>query len=83
MGISMARFIKIFQLFQLGNPAIVFKFQVGYMEDNLPGGAYPLCRGMIEVYAKFLLLNRPEALSADYEKFRMYELILTAIAKSS
>ena len=44
------------------------------MEDNLPGGAYPLCRGMIEVYAKFLLLNRPEALSADYEKFRMYEV---------
>lgn len=44
------------------------------MEDNLPGGAYPLCRGMIEIYVKFLLLNRPEALSADYEKFRMYEV---------
>ena len=44
------------------------------MEDNLPGGAYPLCRGMIEIYVKFLLLNRPEALCADYEKFRMYEV---------
>ncbi len=44
------------------------------LEDNLPGGAYPLCRGMIEIYVKFLLLNRPEALSADYEKFRMYEV---------
>lgn len=44
------------------------------MEDNLLGGAYPLCRGMIEIYVKFLLLNRPEALSADYEKFRRYEV---------
>lgn len=44
------------------------------MEDNLLGGAYPLCRGMIEIYTKFLLLSRPEAFYADYEKFRMYEV---------
>lgn len=44
------------------------------MEDNLLGGAYPLCRGAIEMYVKLLVLNRQPALYADYEKFRMYEV---------
>ncbi|MBD5554520.1 MAG: hypothetical protein HDQ95_04015 [Roseburia sp.] len=44
------------------------------MEDNLLGGAYPLCRGAIEMYVKLLVLNRQPVLYADYEKFRMYEV---------
>lgn len=44
------------------------------MEDNLLGGAYPLCRGAIEMYVKFLVLNEQSSLYAYYEKFRMYEV---------
>ncbi|MBD5551484.1 MAG: hypothetical protein HDQ96_09950 [Lachnospiraceae bacterium] len=44
------------------------------MEDNLLGGAYPLCRGAIEIYVKLLILNRQTALFEDYEKYRMYEI---------
>lgn len=44
------------------------------MEDNLFGSAYPLCRGMIEMYVKLLVLNRQTTLYANYEKFRMYEV---------
>lgn len=44
------------------------------MEDNLLGGAYPLCRGAIEIYVKLLILNGQTALYESYEKFRAYEI---------
>lgn len=42
--------------------------------DNLPGTAYPLCRGAIEIYLRLLILiNRPKVYS-DYDSFRMLEI---------
>lgn len=44
------------------------------MENNLLSNAYPLCRGMIELYMKTLILQRhPEAKEA-YSKFSDFEV---------
>lgn len=44
------------------------------MEENLLGGAYPLCRGAIEIYVKLLILSRRPAIYKNYEKFRRFEI---------
>ena len=44
------------------------------MEDNLLGSAYPLCRGAIEIYFKFLILNVRTDSYKWYEKFRDFEV---------
>ena len=54
------------------------------VEDNFLDNAYPICRGVIELYVQFLLLvNKPEAIST-YDKFAKYDLekscIITKIA---
>lgn len=44
------------------------------MENNFLSNAYPLCRSMIELYLKTLILHRhPEALN-DYELFCSFEI---------
>lgn len=44
------------------------------LEDNFLDNAYPICRGIIELYVQFLLLvNKPEAIST-YDKFAKYDL---------
>lgn len=44
------------------------------LEDNLPGTAYPLCRGAIEMFVKLLVLAPRPELYSEYEKFRVFEI---------
>lgn len=44
------------------------------LEGNLFGTAYPLCRGVIEMYLKLLILNTRTEYYDWYEKFRMFEV---------
>lgn len=44
------------------------------LEGNLLGTAYPLRRGVIEMYLKLLILNIQTELYDQYEKFRMFEV---------
>lgn len=46
------------------------------LEDNFLDNAYPICRGIIELYIKLLLLlNCPETVTNAYYKFTEYELM--------
>ncbi len=52
------------------------------LEDNFLDNAYPICRGVIELYVKLLLLaNKPEAIS-QYNKFAKYELDKSCISQT-
>ena len=44
------------------------------MEDNLLGGAYPLCRGAIEIYLKLLISNSQSELYKWHERFTTFEI---------
>lgn len=44
------------------------------MENNFLSNAYPLCRSMIELYLKVLVLHRHPEACASYEKFCAFEI---------
>lgn len=44
------------------------------LEDNLFGAAYPLCRGVIEMYFKLLVMVSRREIYDQYEKFRTFEI---------
>lgn len=44
------------------------------VEDNFYGGAYPLCRGVLEMYFKFLVLNNDFNAAQHYKLFMRYEM---------
>lgn len=44
------------------------------MENNLLSNAYPLCRSMIELYLKILVLRRHPEAYKDYERFCTFEI---------
>lgn len=52
------------------------------LEDNFLDNAYPICRGIIELYVQLLLLgNKPEAISL-YDKFAKYDLEKSCVSQS-
>lgn len=44
------------------------------MENNFLSSAYPLCRSMIELYLKILILKKHPTASTDYKKFCGFEI---------
>lgn len=57
--------------FAIANKAMA---ALSLLEDNFLDSAYPLCRGVIELYVKLLLLiSYPDAI-IHYEKFAQYEM---------
>lgn len=44
------------------------------MENNFLSNAYPLCRGMIELYTKTLILQKHPESQEDYWKFSKFEI---------
>lgn len=52
------------------------------LEDNFLDNAYPICRGIIELYVQLLLLrNKPEAISL-YDKFAKFDLEKSCISQT-
>ncbi len=52
------------------------------LEDNFLDNVYPICRGIIELYFQFLLLDiNPDALSS-YDKFSRFDLEKTCISQT-
>lgn len=52
------------------------------LEDNFLDNAYPICRGIIELYFQFLLLDiKPKALSS-YNKFAEFDLNKSCISQT-
>ena len=45
------------------------------LEDGFLDNAYPLCRGTLELYIKFLVLNACPGLMTEYNKFTSFEII--------
>lgn len=45
------------------------------LEDGFLDNAYPLCRGTLELYIKFLVLNACPGLMAEYNKFNSFEIM--------
>ncbi len=45
------------------------------IENNLLTNAYPICRGMVEIYLKTLLFKKYPDVRPFYEKFREYEIL--------
>lgn len=52
------------------------------MENNFLSNAYPLCRSMIELYLKTLILQRNPESFEDYEKFRSFEIIQSCCSQA-
>ena len=51
------------------------------LEDNFLDNAYPICRGVIELYVQFLLLeNKPEAINS-YNEFAKFDLDKSCISQ--
>ena len=51
------------------------------LEDNFLDNAYPICRGVIELYVQLLLLgNKPEAISS-YNEFAKFDLDKSCISQ--
>lgn len=44
------------------------------MENNYLSGAYPVCRGMIELFLKISVIRKHPECYGDYRKFRDYEI---------
>ncbi len=52
------------------------------LEDNFLDNAYPLCRGVIEMYIKLLvMMNKPETIT-EYDNFLGYELEKSCISQT-
>lgn len=52
------------------------------LEDNFLDNAYPICRGIIELYVQLLLLvNKPEAIKA-YNEFAKFDLDKSCISQT-